>query len=330
MSLTFLPIIVIVLLAWTYDFYNGMNDCANSIATSVSTRALTPRQAIFMAFLMNILGAFITTQVAKTIGKGLVDPAVVDFYIVIASLVGAIGWSAVATHSGIPISITHALVGGIVGAVIASHGSGALEMKGISLVVTAMIISPVAGFFFGFLMLVAMMRLARYAKPYTANQTFRRAQILSAAFMALSHGANDTQNAMGIITMALVAGKLIPTFEVPKWVILGSAFFMGLGTYTGGWNVIRTMGIRVVKLHPVHGFSAETSSAIVILLNTLLGAPISTTHVISTAIVGVGAAEKPNRVNWGTVGNIVVTWILTIPGSGIIAAIAYRVFRLIV
>ncbi len=325
--LTFL--IVVVALAWTYDFFNGMNDAANAIATTVSTRALTPRQAILLARTMNILGAFLTTQVAKTMGKGVVDPSSMDQLVVIASLVGASGWSAVCTFLGIPISITHALVGGIIGSAIIGKGFGVLRLAGIKKIVIAMILSPLAGFLLGFILMVILYWLLRNVIPSKVNRTFRFGQIASAAFMAFSHGSNDTQNAMGIITAALMVGGFIKVFHVPIWVIIGSALFMGIGTSIGGWKVIKTMGVKMVKLKPVHGFTAEVSASVAIIIATLLGAPISTTHVISTSIMGVGATRRLSAVRWGVALHIILTWILTFPGAAIIAGLTYSLLRII-
>lgn len=325
---TLIPIVIIIILAWSYDFLNGVNDCANAIATTVSTRALSPRQAIFLAFVFNVFGAFLTTEVAKTIGKGIIDPSIINFHIVVSSLIGAIVWAWFCTHYGIPISITHALVGGMMGAGIAAEGIGVLQEAGVRKILIAMIVSPLVGFLAGYLLLVGVLWMARRARPERASSFFRRFQLLSAAFMAFSHGSNDTQNAMGVITIALLAGGYIDEFHVPVWVVLGSAIFMGLGTYIGGWKVIKTLGMKMVKLRSVHGFSAETSASVVILVNTLIGIPISTTHVISTAIMGVGSTEKLSAVKWGVAGHIVLAWIFTIPGAGMIAAVAYAFLSL--
>ena len=323
-------VIIVVALAWTYDFFNGMNDAANAIATTVSTRALTPRQAILLARTMNILGAFLTTEVAKTMGKGVVDPSSMDQLVVIAALAGASGWSAICTFLGIPISITHALVGGIMGAAIIGKGLGVLRFAGIKKILIAMILSPLAGFLLGFTLMVILFWLLRKVIPSKVNRTFRFGQIASAAFMAFSHGSNDTQNAMGIITAALMVGGFIKVFHVPIWVIIGSALFMGIGTSIGGWKVIKTMGVKMVKLKPVHGFSAEVSASAAIIVATLLGAPISTTHVISTSIMGVGATQRLSAVRWGVAFHIILTWILTFPGAAAIAGLTYLVIRLII
>jgi PiT family inorganic phosphate transporter len=323
-------LIIVISLAWTYDFYNGMNDAANAIATTVSTRALTPRQAIILARTMNILGAFLTTEVAKTMGKGVVDPASMDQLVVIAALAGASGWSALCTFFGIPISITHALVGGILGGAIIGKGFAVINLAGIQKIIIAMILSPLAGFLGGFILMIVIFWLFRKALPAKVNKGFKYGQIVSAALMSLSHGSNDTQNAMGVITAALLVGGFIDSFHVPVWVIIGSALFMGLGTSVGGWKVIKTMGMRLVKLKPVHGFTAEFTSAAVIMISTLLGAPVSTTHVISTSIMGVGSTQRLSAVRWGIASNIVLTWFLTFPGSALMAIIVYWVLRIII
>lgn len=318
-------IIIIVVLAWTYDFYNGMNDAANAIATTVSTRALRPYQAILLAAVFNVAGAFLTTRVAATIGKGIVDPATVDQSVWIAALIGAIVWSAFCTHRGIPISITHSLVGGIMGAAIIGFGAGVIQDSGIRKVVLGLIVSPLAGFISAYFFMLGVLWVFRRANPSKTTRLFRYGQIVSASFMAFAHGSNDTQNAMGLITAALVAAGFLSDFHVPLWVILGSALFMGLGTALGGWKVIRTLGMRMAKIDPSQGFSAETAGALSIVGATMLGAPISTTHVISTAVMGVGATRRLSAVRWGIARDIVLTWVLTIPGAAIIAAVAWLV-----
>ncbi len=323
MSETFILVGVTIILAWGYDFINGVNDCANAIATTVSTRALKPYQAVLMAAVFNTLGAFVTTAVAKTIGKGIVDPAEINLWILIFALVGAIVWSGSCSYLGIPISVTHAMVGGLMGAAAAAFGIGTWQWAGIQKVLIAMVVSPVAGFVIGHIFMVGILWLSRRAVPRKAHKFFRVSQIFSAAGMAFSHGSNDAQNAMGVITAALVIGGFQTEFHVPVWVILGSALFMGLGTQLGGWRIIRTMGSRMVRLQPSHGFSAETSSALVIFVNSWLGAPISTTQVIATAIMGVGATENINAVRWALARRIVITWFLTIPGAAAISAVCY-------
>ncbi len=325
MSETFILVGVIIGFAWAYDFINGVNDCANAIATTVSTRALKPFQAVLMAAVFNTLGAFVTTAVAKTIGKGIVDPSEISLWILLFALIGAIVWSAGCSYLAIPISITHAMVGGLMGAAAAAYGIGAWQWSGIVKVLIAMILSPIAGFVIGYFFMAAVLWLSRRAVPQKAHRFFRVSQIFSAAAMAFSHGSNDTQNAMGVITAALVIGGFQSDFHVPVWVILGSALFMGLGTQIGGWRIIRTMGSKMVRLQPVHGFSAETASALVISVNSWLGAPISTTQVIATAIMGVGATQNINAVRWALARRIVITWFLTIPGAAALRAVCYYV-----
>lgn len=323
-------VIIVTFLALIYSFYNGVNDRANAIATTVSTRAMSPHQAIIMSSVLNILGAFITTEVAKTMGKGIVDPAMLqgDQILVIAAMIGTVIWVVSCTRAGIPISITHAMVGGIIGAALmASGGINLLQWTGIKKILLGMVFSPLLGFGGAFVFVLILIWLFRNARPFFANTFFRKAQILSAAFVSLSHGTNDSQNAMGIITMALLVSNYIKVFTVPLWAILASGIAMGLGTYIAGWRVMKTMGEKLVKLEPVHGFGAETSSAIVILGASLLGIPISTTHAVATSIMGVGASKRLSAVRWGVAGNIMITWILTFPGSGIVSAVSYLVLK---
>jgi PiT family inorganic phosphate transporter len=316
---------VVFVLASVYNFVNGVNDCANAIATTVSTRALKPWQAVLMAAAFNTLGAFLTTEVAKTIGKGIVNPADITLWILIFALAGATIWSAVCSYLGIPISVTHAMVGGLMGAAAVAYGVDTWRLAGIRKVLIAMVLSPIAGFVIGYFFMILVLWLSRRAIPRVANRFFRVSQVLSAAAMAFSHGANDTQNAMGVITAGLVIAGYQSTFHVPVWVILSSALFMGLGTQLGGWRIIKTMGSRMVRLQPAHGFAAETASALVIFVNSWLGAPISTTQVIGTAIMGVGATSNINAVRWALARRIVITWFLTIPGAAAISAVAYYI-----
>jgi PiT family inorganic phosphate transporter len=318
---------VVLVLASAYNFVNGVNDCANAIATTVSTRALKPFQAVLMATVFNTLGAFLTTAVAKTIGKGIVDPADITLWILIYALIGAIVWSAICSYLGIPISVTHAMVGGLMGAAAAAYGFGTWKGAGIRKILLAMVLSPIAGFVIGHFFMAAVLWLSRRAVPRKAHRFFRVSQVFSAAAMAFTHGANDTQNGMGVIAAGLVIAGFQSDFHVPLWVILSSALFMGLGTQIGGWRIIKTMGSRMVRLQPSHGFGAETASALVILVNSWLGAPISTTQVIATAIMGVGATQNINAVRWALARKIVLTWILTIPGAAAIGAFCYYVGR---
>ena len=320
-------LLAIILAALVYDFFNGFNDCANAIATTISTRALSPRHAIILAWVLNFLGAFSHTAVAATIGKGVIDPQYAGLSVVLVALIGASAWTGLASFSGIPVSVTHALVGGLLGAGMVAAGFKAVVLQGIWKIVLAMILSPIFGFLGGLLLMVVLSWLFKNSAPRKVNRHFRRLQILSAAWMSFSHGMNDAQNAMGIITMALVSYGALATFKVPVWVMIACATAMGLGTSMGGWKVIKTMGSKVFKLQPVHGFSAETSAAAVIAGMSLMGVPISTTHVISTAIMGSGSSQRLSAVRWGLVRNIVITWIVTIPASAIVAAICYALIK---
>lgn len=323
-------VIVVVVLSWVYDFYNGANDSANAIATTVSTRVLTPFQSVLLAATLNFAGALFTTEVAKTIGKGIVTEDFMTPIVLISAVLGAILWAAFATHCGIPVSITHCIVGGIVGAGLTAYGVEAINFEKINKVVLGMVISPVGGFVFGFILIIILYWIFKNMHPGKANGVFGKAQLVSASFMAFTHGMNDAQNAMGMITAALLAGGFIGTFEVPTWVMLGSALFMGIGTLYGGKKVIRTMGMKLVKLKTVHGFAAETASAGVILTASAMGIPISTTHVISCAIMGVGSGNRFSAVRWKLVGRIVVAWILTIPISAAVASGVYYVLSRVI
>src|SRR4029079_15129092 len=317
-----LLLIMVLGLAVVFDYINGFHDTANAIATSVSTRALRPYQAILMSATANFLGALTGTAVAKTIASGIAVTPTGDAgqIIVAAALVGAITWNLVTWRLGIPSSSSHALIGGLIGAVIAASGTGALNGPGIfDKVLFPLIASPGLGIFLGFTTMVVLLNVFRNAHPKRINDRFRRLQVLSAAYMAFSHGSNDPQKTMGVITLALVAGGVIPEPIVPLWVILVAASAISLGTAAGGWRIIRTMGQRVVKLDPVHGFAAETTAATIIIGAPHFGMPVSTTLVISSAIIGVGASDRFSAVRWGVAGNIIVAWVLTIPASGIVA-----------
>lgn len=318
-------LLAIILAALVYDFFNGFNDCANAIATAVSTRALSPRGAIALARTLNFVGALSHTAVASTIGKGIIDPQYVDLPLLLMALIGASAWTAFASFSGIPVSVSHSLIGGLLGAGIMAAGLTSVMVHGIRKITIAMLVSPLFGFLGGLLLIVLLSWLFKNSPPRKLNKNFRRLQILSAAWMSFSHGMNDAQNAMGIITMALVSYGALATFKVPLWVMLACAAVMGLGTSMGGWKVIKTMGSKVFKLQPVHGFSAETSAATVIAGMSFLGIPISTTHVISTAIMGSGSSTRLSAVRWGIVRNIVIAWIITIPASGGVAALLYLI-----
>jgi PiT family inorganic phosphate transporter len=321
----FSPILIFVLaLAIAFDYINGFHDTANAIATSVSTRALKPHWAILMSAAANFAGALTGTEVAKTIGTGLVDTQVESQVVVAAALIGAIGWNLLTWRLGIPSSSSHALIGGLLGAVAAAAGFGAWQAEGIvGKVLLPLVASPLAGFAIGLLMMVVIFNVLRRANPHFMNDLFRRLQVLSAAYMAFSHGSNDAQKTMGVMTLALVTAGVQASFDPPLWVILTAATAISLGTAAGGWRIIKTMGTKVVKLDPVHGFAAETTAASIIFGASQLGMPVSTTHVISSAIMGTGSADRFNAVRWAVARNIGIAWVLTLPAAGITAALAY-------
>jgi PiT family inorganic phosphate transporter len=324
-----LVLLVVLGLAVAFDYINGFHDTANAIATSVSTRALAPSWAIGMSAVANFFGALTGTAVAHTIGSGLIDAHTGESQSVIAAaLVGAIIWNLITWRLGIPSSSSHALIGGLLGAALISAGVGSWQIDGVfNKVLVPLVGSPIVGFTLGLLLMALIFNVFRRAHPGRLNALFRRLQVLSAAYMAFSHGSNDAQKTMGIMTLALVTAGVIPTFEVPLWVILVAASAISLGTMAGGWRIIRTMGTKVVKLDPVHGFAAETTAATVIFGASHFGMPVSTTHVISSAIMGVGSSDRLRTVNWSVGRSIVTAWILTIPASGFSAAIAYLVLN---
>ncbi len=325
-----LVLLVVLGLAIAFDYINGFHDTANAIATSVSTRALKPGNAIAMSATANFLGALTGTAVAHTVGEGLVriQPGVSGQVVIAAALVGAIAWNLLTWRLGIPSSSSHALIGGLLGAVLAATGIGDWQMDGIlTKVLLPLVGSPVVGFVVGLLLMALLFNVFRRAHPGRLNAVFRRLQVLSAAYMAFSHGSNDAQKTMGIMTIALVAAGVLDTFQVPLWVILVAATAISLGTAAGGWRIIKTMGTKVVKLDPVHGFAAETTAATVIFGASSLGMPVSTTHVISSAIMGVGSSDRMKTVRWGVARSIVTAWILTLPASGAAAAVAYLILN---
>ncbi|HWR73301.1 MAG TPA: inorganic phosphate transporter, partial [Nitrospirota bacterium] len=304
---------VIIILAVLFDIANGWHDCANAIATVVSTKVLSPMTAVILAATMNIIGAFLTTAVAKTIGKGIVDPKAITDLVLVAALLSAILWNLITILMGLPVSSSHALIGGVIGAAVAHGGTGLLNIAGILKILLSLLISPVFGIIIGYLFMKAVLALFGHLAPGTISKYFGRLQILSSSFMAFGHGSNDAQKAMGIITMALLAAGKIDTLEVPTWVVLLCALAMGFGTLFGGWKIIKTLGVKMLKLEPIHGFAAETSSAAIIVATSHFGLPVSTTHVVSTAILGVGATKRLSAVRWGIAGKIVLAWVLTLP-----------------
>ncbi len=312
-------LIGVVVLALAFDYINGMHDSANAIATVVSTRVLSPRKAIILAGVLNFVGAFLSTAVAKTIGKGIVDPKLVTNGIVIAALTGAIVWNLLTWWYGIPSSSSHALIGGLIGSVIAFHGTSELNAEGILKIVKALVISPIAGIVIGFLLMIAIYWMFHRSPAGKVNWWFKHLQVVSASFMAVSHGSNDAQKVMGIITMALFGTGYIKDFSVPRWVVFACATAMAVGTAAGGWRIIKTMGVKMIKLQPVNGFAAETTASMIILTSSHLGVPVSTTHVISGSIMGVGSAKRANAVRWEVAGQMAVAWLLTIPATALVA-----------
>ena len=327
-----LGLLAILGISVLFDYINGFHDTANAIATSVSTRALKPAWAIVLSASMNFIGAFVGTKVAATIGQGIVqNPTGSDGQVVIAAaLMGAIAWNLLTWRLGIPSSSSHALIGGLIGATLAGVGTGGLLIDGfMGKVVVPLVSSPLLGFLLAYTGMVVIYNVFRRADPARLNGRFRRLQVLSAAFMAFSHGSNDAQKTMGIMTAALLSAGVIHSFEVPVWIIVLAASAISLGTAAGGWRIIRTMGQKVVKLDPVHGFAAETTAASIILGASYLGMPVSTTHVISSAIMGAGSTDSLKHVRWNVARDIGIAWVLTIPASAAVAAVAWVCLHLV-
>ncbi|MBQ3727552.1 MAG: inorganic phosphate transporter [Selenomonadaceae bacterium] len=323
-------IFTVIILALVFDFINGFHDTANAIATSVSTRALQPNHAIMMAAVLNFFGAMVSTGVAKTIGGDIVSAAsVVDEKIIIAALFGAIVWNLLTWYFGIPSSSSHALVGGLIGAVLISVGASGLNLGGIGKIVVSLIASPVIAIVTGIIIMNILFRLFGNFSPHTVNDRFRKMQILSAATMAFSHGSNDAQKSMGIITLALFSGGFISEFEVPTYVKILCAAAMALGTATGGWRIIKTIGGKIFKPEPISGFAADLNSSVVVFGATLLHLPVSTTHVVSGSIMGVGTAKRVNAVHWGVAQQMVKAWVMTIPITAAMGAGAFALVDLL-
>ena len=323
---------MLVLLALVFDFMNGFHDAANSIATVVSTGVLKPQTAVAFAAFFNVAAIFVFhLNVAATVGKGIVDPEVVDQYVVFGALIGAITWNLLTWWYGIPSSSSHALIGGIVGSTVAKAGTGNLVWAGVLKTVAFIVVSPVLGFLLAGLMMVAVSWICRRSSPLRVDNWFRRLQLVSAGLYSLGHGGNDAQKTIGIIWMLLIAsGAAAATDSMPPaWVIWSCYLAIGAGTLFGGWRIVKTMGQRITKLKPVGGFCAETGGAMTLFLATALGIPVSTTHTITGAIVGVGAVRNASKVRWGVAGNIVWAWVLTIPASALVAALAYAVGRFV-
>lgn len=329
---TLILIIAVVTLALSFDFINGFHDTANSIATSISTKALPPRVAIILASFMNLMGALVFTGVAQTIGGKIADPLHLEhgMYIVTAALIAAITWNLITWYYGIPSSSSHALIGSLTGAVIASAGIGEVNFNGFITILEALIISPLLAFAAGFTIMTLVKIIFRNGHPAKLNRRFRTLQIFTAAGQAFSHGTNDAQKSMGIITFALIAGGFQTNLDVPFWVKLSCAVAMALGTSVGGWKIIKTVGTRIIKLEPANGFSADVGSALVIILATLLKMPVSTTHVISSSIMGVGTSKRLSAVKWDTAQKIVTAWLITLPVTFVIAAVIYWIIAIFI
>ncbi len=328
MSMLFVTLVLVVVIALVFDYINGFHDTANAIATVVSTGVLPIRTAVLIAAALNFAGALTGTAVASTIGKGLIEPAAVTQVVVLSALVGAIFWNLFTWYFGIPSSSSHALVGGLVGAGIGRAGMGAVQSAGVVKVVKSLIISPLVGFVCAFAVMIVIYWIVRKTRPAVVNRRFRVLQMVSAGFMALSHGSNDAQKTMGIITIALVAYGAIPLgagkLPVPLWVVLACATAMALGTAAGGARIIKTMGTKIIDLKPIHGFAAETAAAATILSSSYMGMPVSTTHVITGCIMGAGSSQRVSAVRWGVTTRILWAWVLTIPVSATVAWGCYQ------
>jgi PiT family inorganic phosphate transporter len=323
-------VVFIVFVALVFDFINGFHDAANSIATVVSTRVLTPLQAVVWAAFFNFVAAFgFGVHVANMVGKGVVDARVVDQWVILAGLTGAIAWDLVTWWWGLPTSSSHALIGGFAGAAVAKAGVGSLVASGLVKIGVFMVLAPLIGFVVGFAMMLLTIWVFHRQTPGRVDRIFRRGQLLSAAAYSLGHGTNDAQKTMGIIAVLLFAtGHLGPEFYVPFWVVMSAHAALALGTMAGGWRIVKTMGMRITKLRPVGGFSAETAGAVTLIGTAMAGIPVSTTHTISGAIMGVGSLQRFSAVRWGVAGRIVWAWIFTIPASALVAAAAWFLLRL--
>ncbi len=327
MNALLVAVILVVVVALVFDYINGFHDTANAIATIVSTGVLPMRTAVLAAAALNFGGAFMGTAVASTLGKGLILPDTVTQAVVLSALLGAIAWNLFTWYFGIPSSSSHALVGGLVGAGVAHGGTRALKVEGLLKVVKALVVSPLIGFAIAFALMILIMWLVRRARPDRVHLAFRKLQLVSAGFMALSHGSNDAQKTMGIVTMSLVAYGFLPKegFSIPLWVIGSCALAMALGTASGGARIIRTMGTKIIALQPIHGFAAETGAAITILAASHAGLPVSTTHVITGSILGAGASVRVSAVRWGVTTRILWAWVLTLPVSAGVGWICFQI-----
>lgn len=325
-----LLVVIVVVIALSFDITNGFHDTANAIATSVSTHALSPRAAVILSAIMNFAGAFTTLKVAKTIGSGVAPPANVTLVMILAALLGAIIWNLITWRGGLPSSSTHALIGGLIGAVIVGLGFTSVKWGTVfTTMIIPLIVSPLLGFGFAFIFMLVIYRIFHHARPHQVNRGFRWAQIASAALVSFSHGTNDAQKTMGIITLALVSGHYLPAFTVPFWVIVASASAMGFGTYVGGWRIIKTVGTRLYHMDPAEGFDAQTVAAIIIQGASHFGFPVSTTHMVTGSILGAGSSRSASAVRWGVGINILAAWIVTIPMAAFMAGIIYFLLHFI-
>jgi PiT family inorganic phosphate transporter len=314
-------LVVVVVVALGFDFTNGFHDTANAVATSISTRALSPRLAVGIAAIANLAGAFVTTAVAKTVGKGIIDTGLANEKTVLAALIGAIVWNVFTWWLGLPSSSSHALIGGLVGAALVQSGSKGVQWHGLAhKVVIPALASPAVGFIAAFALLLAIYWCFQWLTPGVANRGFRIGQLASGTWVAFTHGANDAQKTMGVIALALYESGRIDHFYIPIWVIVGAGLSIAAGTYTGGWRIMRTMGQRIYKLEPESGFAAQVAAGTTLYLATRLGYPVSTTHVVSGSVMGAGATKRLTAVRWGVAGNIVIAWLLTIPAAALVAA----------
>jgi len=317
-------LVVVVIVALGFDFTNGFHDTANAVATSVSTRALSPRLAVLVAAVANLAGAFVTTAVAKTVGKGIIDTGLANEKTVLAALIGAIAWNLITWWLALPSSSSHALIGGLVGAAIAQSGLSGVQWHGLAHnVAIPAVAAPLIAFLGAFLLLLLIYWIFVWMSPGVANRTFRLGQLGSGTWVAFTHGANDAQKTMGVIALALFESGHISHFYIPTWVIVSAALAIAAGTYVGGWRIMRTLGQRVIKMEPESGFAAQITAGVTIYAATRLGYPLSTTHVISGSVMGAGATKRLSAVRWGVAGNIVFAWILTIPAAGLVAAALY-------
>jgi PiT family inorganic phosphate transporter len=317
-------LVLVVVVALCFDFTNGFHDTANAVATSVSTRALSPRAAVALAAVANLAGAFVTTAVATTVGSGIIETGVANQRMILAALLGAIAWNLFTWWLGLPSSSSHALIGGLIGAALVQAGLDGVQWDGVlHKVLLPGIAAPIVGFLAAFVLLVAVLWVFRRTRPSSANRGFRTAQIASAAWVSFTHGSNDAQKTMGVIALALFEAGRIEEFTIPTWVKVSAGLAIAAGTYAGGWRIMRTLGQRIFKMDPAAGFAAQTAAGGAIYLATSLGYPISTTHTISGAVMGAGATQRLSAVRWGVAGNIVMAWVLTIPASAAVAALLY-------